>query len=883
MTPPLGKPIERTETADEYGRRENCFTNYRRHPFTFRSHVTDIQSTKEATEKDGLVAQLGLKMVPLPNPQLMGDVFDEHQHHQESLETILHDSPSKLSLSTSTNSTTELFIPVGEFDLGSCLERDLQECLSQVRAKRYSDPFRQWLPLACTRSERDEGVGFPPQLNRLWGLLRRELDIDEPILSDAAAKLVREQSKSLKASDYRGLFQQKTTIKPYQYSRLDTLSPPLSPVSDDSSPFIPDGDVAVIDLVSEPSSPERAAIEAVQRGLDSDPIISSTFMTSPSAGELPELFHTCHTVIQEVKADAPVVLTSSDAPSEANVFTDICLSLIGENEEKAPDLLEETGHFEDAFMTLLDDRRYYANRLVNQEQFYPADSISRVPVPLLDFDIQPSEWTIEHFTAKTHFMLLRRSMPRCFDVLPIPRDPRSEISLRWAVFPLERRQPMIVDELVVPDETITKYLSQEPTPLLSSLDFVSKKSYLDVLHIQEDEEIESPFLSNDDENEPPLGGIRQEESLNGICSAQENEQNNSGNSGHLDLHRPIRRRLEDEAVRLLPKSCDTSATSVLLHNFMELKGMKRPRLNTERLVVREPTNVLPPIPNNEASITNDREAAEPPSIDEEMPPVPIPDLEIPSRKASFVISIDLARPILRRLENTWTPEKLIDMDYSCHNTMAWLPGTAQSKETVSPLSFEADISLSPSTGIIITNILKVRQRPLPGSQSQAPLRERVQKVSQKYETLIVLVSESQSRGEVMGALASSDTAGYADFISFATALDGNIEVHFIPGATETMTSWVLSFMCQHSSRSEALSRFLSSEETPWEIFLRRAGMNVIAAKVLSKTLFEQAGASGLALFLEMPMLERIARYGPLLGGEKVLRFMARTLDRRWGD
>ncbi|KAH0526628.1 hypothetical protein TsFJ059_009929 [Trichoderma semiorbis] len=466
MTPAPGKPIERTETADEYGRREKCFRNHRRHPFTFQSHVTDIQSTRETAEADGFVSQLGLKMVPLPNPQLTGDVFDQHQHHRENLEKLLHDSPSRISLSAPNNFTKELLFPVGELDLGSCHENDVQEYLRQVHTKRYSDPFKQWIPLAYTRPDRDESLSFPPGLTLLWELLHRELDTDKPTLSEDAVNLVREQSKSLTVSEHEFLPLEQTKIKPYQYSCLDPISPPLSPVSDDTVPFIPDGGAAVVDLVSEPSSPGRTALEAIQRDMDSDPIISSTFMTSPAAGELPQLFQTCHTLFQEAKVEAPVVFTSSDTLSEANAFTDIHLPLIGDD------------------------------------------------------------------------------------------------------------------------------------------------------------------------------------------------------------------------------------------------------------------------------------------------------------------------------------------------------------------------------GIIITNLLKVRQRSLPGSQSQTPLRERVQKVSQKYETLIVLVSESQPKGEFMGTMAPSDTAAYAEFLSFAVALDGDVDVHFIPGATDTMASWVLAFMCQHSSRSQALSRFLSSEETPWELFLRRAGMNVTAAKSL---------------------------------------------------
>ncbi|TFB00177.1 hypothetical protein CCMA1212_007854 [Trichoderma ghanense] len=882
MTQPPAKPIDRIETADEYGRREKCFTNYRRHPFTFQSHIPSIQSTKQVTEKDGLVAQPGLRIAALPNPQLTKDIFDQDQCHSNDLERFLGDSPSNLHLSYSGNFLKDLYVPVGELDLGSCPEKDLEECLQEVRAKRDRNSFQQWLPLACTRTERDEGLQFPPEMERLWAQLNRELDVDKPVLSDAAADHAREQSRPPSTLECKELFTQQTKIQPYQYSCLDPISPPLSPVSDDAEPFIPDGDVAVIDLSSEPSSPGRSAAEAIQRELDSDPIASSTFMTSPSSGDLPRLNQLYHSVIQEAKLEVPVVYTSSDAPSEDNALAEICLSLIADAGEGSLNQLEEKGHFEDAFLTLLEDRQYYANQLVSQERFDPGASTCRIPVPLLDFDIPAPEWTVENLTAKLHFMFLRRSTPSRFELLPVPRDPRSELSLRWAFLPTQNGQPILEDELAMPDDTLAWYLSNEETSHLSSRNFVSIKEDVEVFRLQEDEEIEDSILQDDEADEEPLTNTQPRESPSATSSVHGNISNGTGSRELREVKPQARRKLDDDTLRLVPKSYDTSATSILLHNFMELRGIKRPRLNTQPPAANQPGVALPSTLARATPESNDHEATFSGAA-KEMPPAQAPQFEFPSEKASIIISVDLPRQILRTMESAWTPEKLIDVDYSRHNTQNWLPGASRPKEIVSPLSFEADISLSPSTGIIITNILKVRQRPLPGSQHLAPLRERVQKVSQKYETLIVLVSELDPHGEVMGTLAPPDSAAYADFVTFAAALDGDVNVHFVPGATDTMGSWVLAYMCRYSSQCVALSRFLSSEETPWELLFRGAGMNVFAAKVLSKTLFEQAGPSGLAAFLNMPAHGRLTRYASLLGGEKMLLITGKVLDRRWGD
>lgn len=643
--------------------------------------------------------------------------------------------------------------------------------------------------------------------------------------------------------------------------------------------------MTVIDLVSEPSSPNRAAIE------DSEPIVSSTLMTSSPARELPQLFQARNAVIEEAEVDLPVVFTSSYSPSRENILANICLPLIG-LEEDATDLLQERGHFEDAFMTLLDDRQYYANKLMSQERLDPADSISRIPVPLLDFGIQPPTWTVQCSTAETHFAFFRKSVPTVFNLLPSPRDPQLELNVSYSIVPPNQGRSIMRYEHGVSNETAIKYLSQDLTSHLSSLDFVTIKPELEVLCITEDEELEEVYVSEeaympddvpDDmpDDIPPVIVAEQSENTNRVNSPQRSKSVYLQNQDSIELSRSLRRKADD-SMRLLPRCYDTSATSILLYNFMELRGIKRPRLDTISSEACQIAGNLPSESINEAYST-DIATELPTTIAEAMVPATSPKLEIPSVMAYFIVSVDLPRSILRQLEQTWSPESLLDIDYSEHIAMPQPSESAQCKETISGLSFEADISLSPLTGIIVTNILKVRQRPLPGSQAQAPLRDRVQKVSQKYETLLVLVSESHPSGEFSGALAPSDIAAYADFVSFTVALDGDINVQLIPGAEQTMASWISAFLSRNSFKNHGMERLLSSEETLWEVFLRRAGMNVFAAKILSKTLFEQAGISGLAAFLTIPVQERVARFAPLLGGEKLLRLTAKTLDRSWAQ
>lgn len=157
----------------------------------------------------------------------------------------------------------------------------------------------------------------------------------------------------------------------------------------------------------------------------------------------------------------------------------------------------------------------------------------------------------------------------------------------------------------------------------------------------------------------------------------------------------------------------------------------------------------------------------------------------------------------------------------------------------------------------MTTLVKVKQNPFPGSKAQTPLREHVQMISRKYEALVVLVSESNPAGEFVGDLSSSDMAAYADFVRFTAALDAEVAAYLVPGANKTLCKWI------------------------WELFLWRAGLNVMAAQVLSKTLLDEFGNAGLAQFLVMPAREKVARYGQLVGGQRVLLRCCEVLDGNW--
>jgi hypothetical protein len=260
---------------------------------------------------------------------------------------------------------------------------------------------------------------------------------------------------------------------------------------------------------------------------------------------------------------------------------------------------------------------------------------------------------------------------------------------------------------------------------------------------------------------------------------------------------------------------------------------------------------------------------------------PTPEFHVPTDACRFIVSSSLNRNVLSQLDKSWPQLELVDRDFSQYNTVIWSSGSAQRKEVISRVSFEADVSLCPSAGIIVTTMLKVRQKPLPGSTALSPLRERVQAVSTKYEYLFILVSESNPVGEYVGSPSTSDMTVYADFVRFTAGLQRGITTYLVSGAECTLSKWILSLMCRYSPQAKQLGKALDFHDTTWELFLRRAGLNINAAQVISEALVSEYGNLGLASFLTMTTEELVSKFGPIMGGERVLRNVSRGLHQQW--
>jgi hypothetical protein len=214
---------------------------------------------------------------------------------------------------------------------------------------------------------------------------------------------------------------------------------------------------------------------------------------------------------------------------------------------------------------------------------------------------------------------------------------------------------------------------------------------------------------------------------------------------------------------------------------------------------------------------------------------------------------------------------------------------------------EAEIILSPSTGLIFTTLQEVKQRALPGQPERSLVKERVATLQLRYERLVVLVSEGLSRE--MEELGSSrpddprDAEALKTFEQFASRLEGDVVVRYVRGGEKALACSTVVEMANyglpHGSMDIGDIKPMA-QETSWEVFLRRAGFNPFAAQAivawLQKPLnvpvaptlpAKYVSAVGLPRFILMSEEERVRSFQALMGGSRVLITASKLVDQAW--
>ena len=331
----------------------------------------------------------------------------------------------------------------------------------------------------------------------------------------------------------------------------------------------------------------------------------------------------------------------------------------------------------------------------------------------------------------------------------------------------------------------------------------------------------------------------------------------------------------------------------MLGNFMTLRGVKKPKLMDSSYFPNRAVNATS-IPRNPTP-TMSAQAAQAPDAQQTLRQSPISKhtflpapIAISRGAQSAIVSSTLfgQRALIKRLETILPDLTLVERNFVAHNTTAWMPGSVTRSPITSPLDSDADVIVSASTGVIVTTLQKIKQKPLPGHKTKAEIRARLEKVSLRYEKLVVLITEGRQDEETNG-IDENDCLALSEFMGFTAGLVAVTTVQFIGGGEQTLAKWLASIAVQNCMVD---STELLPEETYWELFLRRAGMNAFAAQeVIAKlkapdgvdaTSPSKAGQFGLTAFVEMGREQRIARFAGVCG-RGVLERVSDVVDAKW--
>ncbi|KAK3502543.1 hypothetical protein B0T13DRAFT_394557 [Neurospora crassa] len=780
------------------------------------------------------------------------------------------------------------------------------------------------LPLHPVDIEQGEGLEFPEGARKGDEALMESLTKETiEVTKDTLMFLVQSLKAGWGDDEQRDLMESVSTYS--GLNRVEPATPPLSPrTRPEPEYYIPDDTTCAIPILSDPDSSLSAELEAVEgkilskdnnfwSGIASQKskspdryddidvsgmIRAGEFSVPRSSSSSPEL------IARDFKIEVPLL------PNDGLVIADKappCV-LLPEDLKEAKDLMA-------------------------------SDTVSSKGAPVMDFSIPVREWDEHFWTAQVMFEWIRKTTDVDWKGIKWRKDNIKEQQMVWA--PLAHMaEKQLTTEAVEVVPSVLAYFLEEPWEgeIQTSADFVNTQPRLLFLRRDEDDKDELLEEISRQPSVPPskelvlsstsIKTVRPCSRSAHACQAQQSMdvQTRQGLSspplamlqsrdltsllrGKKRQLGPIQRQsspVTGPLIRVLDKTNHDVPYSThvlkgfeneymdfgsLVENFVEMNMPKKAKLSHSRFFNR------PALPQPESAAVSNTKPTEP-----KAQPAPAiilavsPDIVPPKTPPRIIVSAAVSNIVTSHLENLVPGIDLIVRDHERLRAENAPPGSKQ------PNCDEADFVLSPATGIIVTTMVKLRQKPLPAApgqqqqlQQQPTFRNVVENVAIRHERLIVLISEGNKHSETMNPLSPSDTKALTEFQCFASALQAQTDVcvYYVGGGTETLAKWVAATICDYGTEAQEWQSILLPVETGWELFLRRAGMNVFAAQVVLGMLRvpddevaiggKEGKLYGLPAFLMMSKDERAEKFAEIFGGRRLLDAVSGVIDEPWGD
>ena len=730
----------------------------------------------------------------------------------------------------------------------------------------------------------------------------------------------------------------------------EPASPPLLPLSPSPEPYVPSSDTGHLDLLSDTTSPTREEARQVERMIFADDRILPIHKQDDSASQNSDLMLLETESLGDIFSPLKGITDPPSSPlpfRERPVDLKVEVPLSPPHSDQAPPWKRKCVSFSEALPELIselplpiprpentssDDIDAFfeesikpvavnAERAIEQEQLQEADTTLRVAVPVMDFSLPIAPWKAKSHGPRANIedeafkKILTEMKALHFSKHAWPTSGQAERELKWAPFPValgkvETLEGIpdngFIDKYMVPPERVdVTTLTWKPDGL----------RIFDELAESDEEELEGDFPEEKDINSLIRKRKLELEADDLVSLPLENDLNDA-------QARPRGKQNADMAVAkaksIVSKSTQETASKgvnqedFFTNNFSTMGALEdymnvRKGQMTRRKVTSDhhfAKHSQFPQPSEPADLHPRKRAFQitPQASAQRTLVLHTPAPSIPSSPHFFIVSASFLsnRGLSRQVQRLYPSAEFIERDFRLHQRQQQQQQQQPQLKAVNvgTMVDEADMLLSPSTGLIWTTLQKIKQRSLPGQEARSAIRDRILRTSPRYERLVVLVGQDQHKypspgnlGVDIHALDDGDCTALAEFVAFCSGLPEEVHPTFVAGNDEDLAKWIVAAMVKHGMNTDQEIKLLQ-DETLWEVFLRRAGMNAFAAQAILATLkapdpIEVNAAAttetdfGLTAFVKMSVQERFAQFETLLGGRRLLGRISRVLDTRW--
>nr|OQO27551.1 hypothetical protein B0A51_06303 [Rachicladosporium sp. CCFEE 5018] len=796
------------------------------------------------------------------------------------------------------------------------LREDHDKQLRGARARNKLELTSQDLEPFHLDEDADEGPAFPRRMCVEAQALDRSITNEKWNVSQETMEYLRDLMKMLNE------VLPDTEYKP----RLGTITPPLLPLSPPATPGIPEGEAMQIGFTSTPEDLiAQDAVAAAEAVLAEDAEFVNTiekFGTRDGASEisdysLPKSIDAAPSSssplgkkrLRNLKLDSPLLpIASGESPAKKAKKVSFPAELAFLIPDPAPDSsAQDPEHvqadIDDFVQSVIRPLADSVTQGIDSEKLSEVDTTMRVRVPEIEAVQSRAPWQEYASVSESVAPLQAQQVLLQYTKRELLKDEQKwsgvsklERVLPWKPFPPHLGK-INADEKF-DDGSLDRYMSELNLEAgVDPLHFVAQPGILQILQDREDDDDElEPFVTSVESN--AASGTATRLVNDGPTWTPIVPGQMPGTLGQPSVHAINGQNPRDtESIRLINNCYNQMVpvpnTMVPLSNTAETSGSATTSTNIlredglfsfMRLQGKPSGNVKPT-----AVKTAIAKASAPPvavmllpapltqSVRPAVPAKPSPQY---NRSMAIVVSPSLManRSQVRALQAALPKLELIER--------ASLGGAMEKGKTIS--AEEGDMILSPSTGLLFTTLQKLKQRPLPGQTDFRGVRERIAAVAAQFERLLVFVSEANNSETGPGDLDDRDAEALSDLITFTSSIDCEVQITYIPGGDSDLTAWTAAAITSYGVVDGSIT--LLQDETLWERFLRRVGLNAFAAQAilgqLERTNSTSSEAtveerSGLATFVCMTVDERVKRFGALMGGDRLLRRVSQVIDAKW--